>query len=86
MNRAEAIAALDYSAMCPEIVVQTRSGAQYAVAYDIIEQQENGYVYGYRVNGPIRRGPFSKQQANGTVRWFDLKNVTLVEATKGESK
>ena len=80
MNRAEAISALNYEDQCPEIHVETRSGAQYAVAWDTLECNENGYVYGYRTNGldAARRGPFNKGMLNGTIRWFDLKNVTLV--------
>ena len=81
MNRAEAIAALNYEDQCPEIVVQTRSGAQYAVAWDTLECNENGYVYGYRVNSP-GNGPFKREQNDGTIRWFDLKNVTLVDGAK----
>ena len=84
MNKAEAIAALNYEDQCPEIIVQTRSGAQYAVAYDILEAQDNDYVYGYRVNG--QAGPFRKKQLNGTIRWFCLKNVTLVTHHPKEAK
>lgn len=81
MNIEQARAALNYNEKCPEIIVQTRSGAQYAVAWDILEESDDGYVYGYRVNG--RCGPIGRGEMNGAIRWFDLKNVTLVE---GESK
>ena len=84
MTYDEAIAALNYDDQCPAITVRTRSGAEYSVAYDTIEEYgEEGYVYGYRTNGSI--GPFVKRRTNGDVRWFDLKNVKLVEA-EGESK
>ncbi len=77
MTYEEAIAALDYNDQCPAITVRTRSGAEYSVAWDTLEAYgEEGYVYGYRTNGSC--GPFGGQK-NGTIRWFDLKNVTLVK-------
>ena len=75
---AQAIAALDYTDQCPEIRVRTRSGAEYAVAWDTLEcYGADGYVYGYRTNGSPG-GPFAKGELNGANRWFDLKNVTLI--------
>ena len=77
MNFHEAIEALNYDDKCPEITVETKSGAQYNVAWDTIESYgEEGYVYGYRING--RRGPVGRGEMNGAIRWFDLNNVNLV--------
>ena len=77
MKRTEAIAALDSNR---EVKVRTRSGAEYNVAWDILESDdaEYGYVYGYRTNGSIRPTPFKKKAVNGAIRWFDLKHVQLV--------
>ena len=78
MKFSEAIAALNYDDQCPEIKVRTRSGAEYNVAWDTLEEYgEEGYVYGYRTNG--QDSPHAKRRTNGDIRWFDLKNVTLVE-------
>jgi len=66
------------------ITVRTRSGALYEVYWDIIECSDDGYVYGNRING--QDGPFRKKQQNGTIRWFDLKNVELVNTDEGETK
>ena len=64
-----------------ELVVRTRSGGEYAVAWDILtELVGSDYVYGYRTNGAVRSGPFNKTETNGTIRWFHLKNVTFVTA------
>lgn len=77
MTHDEALAALNMDDATPEIRVRTRSGAEYAVAWDILHALGQGdYVYGYRTNGAC--GPFSRSERNGSIRWFDLKNVTLV--------
>ena len=61
------------------ITIKTRSGAEYEVARDTVEcYGEEGYVYGFRINGSAG-GPFDRREGNGAVRWFALKNVTLVE-------
>ncbi len=66
------------------MIVQTRTGCQYRVYADTIENADDpltrGYVYGERVNAP-RLGPFSRGTGgNGEIRWFNLKNVRLVTA------
>lgn len=64
------------------LVVETRSGAQYEVPYDVAEMCDHNddWVYGFRVNsfdrvpGWIRKG---RAQRNGTVRWFAIKNIKV---------
>lgn len=79
MNVHEAIAALDSNR---EVHVRTKSGAEYAVAWDILDVcligPESSYVYGYRTNGSS--GPFANGNSNGSIKWFDLKNAVLVES------
>ncbi len=63
------------------MIVQTKTGGQYRVYRDTVECYENGgktYVYGERINAPRRMGPFNRKAANGTIKWFLLKNVRLV--------
>ncbi len=65
-------------------IVRTRGGCEYHVTEDVVEMATSGwrniegaYVYGTRTNGTAG-GPF-RRSTQGEVRWFLLKNVTLVE-------
>ena len=63
--------------MSTGIYVETRSGAQYHVPADVLECAEDGFVYGYRLNGS-KGGPFSRATQND-VRWFYLRNVKVID-------
>ena len=70
------------------IRVRTRSGAEYDVPKDLIEDAVheeygggNDYVYGTRTNGRIHMKGRRKVDTHDQLRWFHLKNVTLVLPT-----
>jgi len=70
--------ALELMGTAHSIRVVTRSGIEYDVYRDIIECNGD-YVYGTRVSGPARRGPFARGPGLGSIRWFSLSNVTAKE-------
>ena len=65
-----------------EILVETKSGAQYLVAQDTIDIAEDGFVYGYRVNAlPRNRFKRGRGAQNGDIKWFSLHNVKVIKRT-----
>jgi hypothetical protein len=66
------------------ILVRTRSGAEYLVNIDCIEvgsddwTSPDAYVYGTRTNGRIHMRGRRRVDTRDQTRWFDLSNVTHV--------
>jgi hypothetical protein len=74
MKLAEALEATETGAM----IVGTKTGAEYAVYRDTLETFED-FIYGHRTNAePAARFRRGRGAENGDIRWFYLKNVTLV--------
>jgi len=75
MNKSEAMKATETSY---EIIVETKSGAQYIIGRDNLETYDD-FLYGYRINASMSaRFKRGRGAQNGDVRWFYLKNVKLI--------
>jgi hypothetical protein len=82
MTLQEALDALGYPPK-RSINVTTKSGAQYEVELDVIENCEGNadWVYGFRTNSTTPDAMLYRRkrmpQKNGALRWFALKNIKL---------
>ncbi len=68
----------------PYIQVRTRTGAEYDLHRDQVDNCDDSsdFVYGERINGTALRGVYGRigrGTMNGSIRWFHLKNVTLIK-------
>ena len=61
-----------------DIIVRSKSGCEYSVAWDTITESDCGYVYGTRINAPAHRGWRRNAAVAGSIKWFDLANMELV--------
>jgi hypothetical protein len=73
-------AALEATDKTGNMLVTTKSGAEYIVSRDMVTYYDDGaYIYGSRTNAaPRNRFRRGRGAENGDIRWFYLKNLTLV--------
>ena len=60
------------------ITVRLKSGAEYSIGNDYDEHDPDPHTWGSRTNGRISLRGRRRSDTRDQVRWFRLKNVTLV--------